>query len=172
MASVLRKLDAAEARAAIPVLADMIVDAVANGASVNFLAGLTQADAAAFWQGQMDGIEAGGRVLVVAELDGRIVGTVVVTHAPQPNAPHRAEIGKMLVHSSARRRGFGRQLLAAAEAVAREAGKTLLHLDTQTGSAGEALYRATGWTEMGVMPDHALTPDRRLAATTFFYKAI
>lgn len=172
MASILRQLDAATARDAIPALAGILVDAVARGASVNFLAGLSIEAASEFWQGQMAGIETGSRVLIVADLDGRIVGTVVVTFAPQPNGPHRAEIGKMLVHSSVRRRGIGRQLLDAAETVARQAGKTLLHLDTQTGSAGEALYRATGWTEMGVMPDHSLTPDGRLAGATFFYKAI
>ncbi len=168
----IRELDASAARAAVPELAVILVDAVANGASVNFLAGLSEAEAAIFWQGQMEAIEAGGRVLLVAEADGRIVGTVVVTFAPQPNGPHRAEIGKMLVHSSVRRRGVGRQLLAAAEEVARRAGKTLLHLDTQTGSAGEALYRATGWIEFGVMPGHSLTPDGRLEAATFFYKTI
>lgn len=168
----IRRLDGSAARAAVPALARILVDAVAHGASVNFLAGLTEAEAAAFWQGQMEAIEAGGRVLLVAEAEGGMVGTVVVTFAPQPNGPHRAEIGKMLVLSSARRRGIGRQLLEAAEVVARRAGKTLLHLDTQTGSAGEALYRATGWIAYGVMPGHSLTPDGRLEAATFFYKQI
>jgi GNAT superfamily N-acetyltransferase len=168
----IRPLDGPAARAAIPVLAGILVDAVAHGASVNFLAGLTEADAAAFWQGQMEAIETGGRVLLVAQIDGEMVGTVVVTFAPQPNGPHRAEIGKMLVLSRIRRQGIGRQLLAAAEQVARQAGKTLLHLDTQTGSAGEALYRATGWIEFGVMPGHSLTPDGQLESATFFYKPI
>jgi GNAT superfamily N-acetyltransferase len=168
----IRQMDGPAARAAIPRLATILVDAVAQGASVNFLAGLTETEAMSFWQGQMEAIEAGGRVLLVAEAEDGIVGTVVVTFAPQPNGPHRAEIGKMLVHSSVRRRGIGRQLLLAAEAVARRAGKTLLHLDTQTGSAGEALYRATGWIEFGVMPGHSLTPEGRLEAATFFYKTL
>ena len=166
------KLDAAAARAAIPALADILVDAVAHGASVNFLAGFSREDGVEFWQGQMAGVEAGGRVLLVAEAEGRIVGTVVVTFAPQPNGPHRAEIGKMLVHSSQRRRGLGGKLLQAAEAVVRASGRTLAHLDTETGSAGEALYRAHGWTEFGVMPGHSLTPDGTLASATFFYKQV
>ncbi|WEK51632.1 MAG: GNAT family N-acetyltransferase [Candidatus Kaistia colombiensis] len=166
------KLDGPAARAAIPALADILVDVVAHGASVNFLAGFSPDEAAAFWSGQMAGIETGSRVLLVAEVEGRIVGTVVVTFAPQPNGPHRAEIGKMLVHSSARRRGLGSRLLQAAEDVVRASGRTLAHLDTQTGSAGEALYRARGWTEMGIMPNHSLTPDGRLASATFFYKQV
>lgn len=167
-----RRLDRLAAEAAIPALAAILVDAVENGASVNFLAGFAQADGEAFWRGQIEAIGAGGRILIVAALDGRIVGTVVVTFAPQPNGPHRAEIGKMLVHSSARRRGIGSILLLAAEDAARENGRTLLHLDTQTGSAGEALYRAHGWTQMGVMPGHSLTPDGTISSATFFYKTI
>jgi len=171
MASIL-KLDAAAARAAIPQLADILVDAVAHGASVNFMAGFSQAEAERFWQGQMEAIEAGGRELLVAETGGKIVGTVVVTFAPQPNGPHRAEIGKMLVHSGARRQGIGSALLQAAEAAVRASGRTLAHLDTQTGSAGEALYRAHGWIEYGVMPGHSFTPDGTLASATFFYKQV
>lgn len=171
MASIL-KLDAAAARAAIPQLADILVDAVAHGASVNFMAGFSHDDATAFWQGQMEAIEAGGRILLVADIEGRIVGTVVVTFAPQPNGPHRAEIGKMLVHSSARRQGLGSDLLQAAEDVVRASGRTLAHLDTQTGSAGEALYRARGWIQYGVMPGHSFTPDGTLSAATFLYKQV
>lgn len=171
-AATLRRLGAADAEAALPALADILVDVVAHGASVNFLSGFSQADAIGFWRGQLAGIAAGGRILIVADVEGRIVGTVVLTFAPQPNGPHRAEIGKMLVHSSVRRRGIGRALLAEAEAAAREAGKTMLILDTEAGSLGDKLYRAEGWTEIGTMPDHSLTPDGRLSAATFFYKRV
>jgi GNAT superfamily N-acetyltransferase len=168
----IRRLDEKMAEAALPQLAAILVDAVANGASVNFLAGFSQAEGEAFWRGQIEGIASGGRILLVAEQAGELVGTVVLTLAPQPNGPHRAEIGKMLVHSSARRRGLGSRLLIAAEQVAREQGRTLLHLDTQTGSAGEALYRAHGWTLMGVMPGHSMTPDGTISSASFFYKQV
>jgi GNAT superfamily N-acetyltransferase len=167
-----RRLDAAGAEARIDELAAILVDAVMHGASVNFLAGLSMADAAAFWRGQMAGIAAGSRILLVLEEQHTIVGTVMLTLAHQPNAPHRAEISKMLVRSTARRRGFGTCLLQAAEQMARAYGRTLLLLDTQTGSAGEHLYRSCDWTPLGVVPDHALTPDGRPAATTFFYKRL
>jgi GNAT superfamily N-acetyltransferase len=165
-------LTIAEAEAALDQLAAILVDAVAHGASVNFLAGFTTAEAATFWRGQLPGIAAGERVLIVA-LDGaRLVGTVIVSIAPQPNAPHRAEIGKMLVHSAYRRRGIGARLLAAAEAAARGAGRSLLILDTHSGSDGERLYRRCGWTKVGEIPDHSLTPDGRLAPTSLFYKKV
>ena len=167
-----RSLSSEEASIRIAELADILVDAVAHGSSVNFLAGFDEAGAIAFWRGQLPGIADGSRILLIAEADGAIVGTTVLTLAPQPNAPHRAEIGKMLVHSTARRRRLGTRLLSAAEETARRLGRTLLLLDTHTGSAGEHLYRSCGWTEFGVVPGHALTPDGQPAPTTFFYKRL
>ncbi|MDJ1158896.1 GNAT family N-acetyltransferase [Chelatococcus sp. SYSU_G07232] len=168
----IRALGAVEAERRLPELAAVLVDAVAHGASVNFMAGFTEAEATAFWRGQLPEITAGGRVLLVAEAAGRLVGTVVVTFAHQPNAPHRAEIGKMLVHSGLRRQGLGKRLLTAAEEAARQAGRTLLLLDTEKGSAGDRLYRHCGWIEVGTVPNHAFTPDGRRAPTVIFYKEL
>lgn len=168
----IRALDATEAERRLDELAAILVDAVAQGASVNFMAGFTDAEGQAFWRGQLPGLAAGERQLLVAEAAGRLLGTVVLSLAHQPNAPHRAEIGKMLVHSAARRQGIGRRLLAAAEAAALAAGRTLLLLDTESGSAGDLLYRRCGWTEVGRVPEHAFTPDGRLAETTLFCKSL
>lgn len=168
----IRPLAATEAEARLAELAAILVDAVAHGASVNFLEGLAAPEAAAFWRGQIPGLADGSRALLVADDGARLVGTVVLTFAPQPNAPHRAEIGKMLVLAGLRRRGLGRRLLTAAEETARAHGRTLLLLDTQTGSAGEHLYRRCGWTAFGVVPGHALAVDGVPAPTTFFYKEL
>ena len=168
----IRRLDAAGAEARLAELADILVDAVASGASVNFMAGFPHSEAAAFWRAQLPGLADGSRRLFVADDGRRRVGTVVLALAPQPNAPHRAEIGKMLVRSDQRRRGLGRKLLAAAEAGAEEAGRTLLLLDTESGSAGDRLYRRCGWIAYGRVPDHAYRPDGALAETTMFYKRI
>jgi GNAT superfamily N-acetyltransferase len=167
---VIRPLDAAEAEARLDELADILVDAVAHGASVNFMAGFAREDGRAFWRDQLQGIAKGDKRLFVGDDCGRLVATVMVIYAPQPNAPHRAEIGKMLVLSSARGRGLGRRLLATAEEAARRAGRLLLMLDTESGSAGDKLYRSCGWREIGRVPDHAFKPDGRLAETTMFYK--
>jgi GNAT superfamily N-acetyltransferase len=169
---IIRQLDAAEAELRLPDLADLLVDAVAQGASVNFLAGFSQTDGHLFWRGQLPGVAEGSRRLFVAVEDDRLLGTVVLTFAHQPNQPHRADIGKMLVHSSARRRGLGRALLDTAEEEARRAGRTLLCLDTEEGSAGDALYRACGWTPIGTIPGYALSPDGVPAGATFFFKRV
>ena len=94
--------------------------------------------------------------MLVARLDGRIVGTVQLDPAWAPNQPHRAEVLKLLVHPDARRRGIARSLMVALEELARDNGWTLLTLDTWTGQAGEQLYRSLGYIAIGVDP--ALRP--------------
>jgi GNAT superfamily N-acetyltransferase len=168
----IRPLDAAATESHLPALAEILVDAVANGASVNFLAGFTLDQAETFWRAQIPGIASGNTQLLVAEDGKRLVGTVLLVFAHQPNAPHRAEIGKMLVHSSMRRQGLGRRLLTAAENAARQASRTLLMLDTEAGSAGDRLYRSCSWIPVGSVPNHAYRPDGRPAETTIFYKQL
>jgi GNAT superfamily N-acetyltransferase len=166
----IRPLPSNEAAPRLDELAALLVNAVESGASVNFMRGFTLEEAAGFWRGQLPGLADGSRVIVTAEADGRIVGTTVVTFAHQPNQPHRAEIGKMLVHSRHRRQGLGARLLSAAEATASAAGRTLLVLDTESGSAGERLYLRSGWTKVGEIPNYSFDPDGRLRAASIFYK--
>ena len=170
--TVIIELDGATAAARIHELVDLLQDAVAHGASVNFLAGLTASDARSFWSEVAVGVESGRQVLLVAERDGTIVGTAILTPAPQPNQPHRADVGKMLVHSSARRLGLGSALLVAIEQLADRQGRTLLMLDTEKGSAGEHLYTASGWTKYGEVPGHAQQTDGTPQPTSFFYKRL
>ena len=76
--------------------------------------------------------------------------------AQWPNARHRAEVAKLLVHSSVRRRGVGRSLMAELERIARSAARTLLVLDTIADSDAERLYEALGWTKVARIPEHAM----------------
>jgi len=166
----IRRLAMPEAREAASALADVLVDCVAGGASVSFMADLTRDEAVGFWQGEADADD--GRAILVAEDEAGIFGVVQVIPAWPPNQPHRADISKMLVHRRARRRGVAEALLAAAEVAAREMNRTVLVLDTVTGGAAEQLYEKRGWTRVGVIPDFALMPDGAPCATTVFYKAL
>ena len=172
--TVVRVLSAAEAAARTAELSAVLIDCVEGGASVSFMAPLTRERADAFWHGVADGVAAGDRVLAVAEdrAGGAIAGTVQVVFAWPENQPHRGDVAKMLVRRAARRRGLGARLLGAAEGAARAAGRTLLVLDTVTGSDAERLYARLGWTRVGVVPDYALWPDGRPCDTTFFYKRL
>jgi GNAT superfamily N-acetyltransferase len=78
----------------------------------------------------------------------------------------------MLVHRRARRRGVGALLMRAAEEAAQQAGKTVLVLDTVTGSDAERLYRRCGWSQVGVIPNYALWPHGGLCDTTVFHKQL
>ncbi len=165
-------LDSGGALRAIPALAAILADAVANGASVGFMAGNGAADYTAYWEEVARGVAAGRIILLVARLDGEIVGTAQVHPAGKPNQPHRANIAKVLVHSSARRRGLGEALMRAAEEAARQAGRTLLCLDTDEHSGARRLYNRLGWTEIGTIPRYALMPDGSDCGATFFYKSL
>lgn len=168
----LHRLTAPVAQVRSPELADILIDCVEGGASVSFMAPLARNKALAFWHGVADGVADGRRILLAAEdhATARLVGTVQVVCDQPENQPHRADIAKMLVHRCARRRGIAAQLMQAAEEAARAAGKTLLVLDTVTGSEAERLYTRLGWIRVGVIPGYALWPDGRPCATTYYYK--
>jgi GNAT superfamily N-acetyltransferase len=155
-------------------LADVLLDCVAGGASVGFMHPLPRAKAVGFWQNALASADRGERILLVAEdvESNTIVGTVQVVLTMPDNQPHRADVAKMQVHRRARRRGIGAALVRAAEAAAREAGRTLLVLDTVTGSDAERLYARLGWQRCGVIPGYALWPRGGLCSTTVFYREL
>ncbi|MET0661233.1 MAG: GNAT family N-acetyltransferase [Steroidobacteraceae bacterium] len=154
-------------------LCDVLIDCVAGGASVSFMWPMTRAKAEQFWRKAAASVARNERVILAAyDAQRAIVGTVSVIWAEPENQPHRADVAKMLVHRGARRQGVGAALVEAAERVAREAGKTLLVLDTVTGADAERLYARLGWQRCGVIPNYALWPDGRPCATTVFFKSL
>ncbi len=168
----IRRLSPAEAREHLDGLASVLEDCVAGGASVSYMAPFSHEDARNVFAAFAAEVEQGRRLLLAAFADGDLVGTVQVIFALPPNQPHRAEIAKLLVHRSARRRGVAELLMARAEAEARVEGRTLLVLDTATGDTAERLYERLGWTRVGVIPGYALYPDGRPCDTTVFWKAL
>jgi GNAT superfamily N-acetyltransferase len=158
--------------ATIAQLAGVLMDCVEGGASVGFMHPLELCKAEAFFRRLGGDVAAGARILLVAEDDTGIVGTVQVVLAQPDNQPHRGDITKMLVHRRARRRGTGFELMQAAEAHARASGKSLLVLDTVTGSDAERLYRRLGWILAGVIPDYALFPRGGLTSTSVYYRQL
>lgn len=168
----IRILDADAARAAIPDLCETLSDCINGGASLGFMLPFAPEDAASYWQEIADAVAAGGIILAVAEHEGRIVGTVQVGLASKPNQPHRGDLMKLLVHRSARGLGLSRKLMAAVEDEAARRGRTLLVLDTATGSEAENIYPRFGWERVGVIPDYALWPQGGYCGTTLFYKRI
>jgi GNAT superfamily N-acetyltransferase len=154
-------------------LSELLIDCVGNGASISFMWPLSKERALAFWQGVAVSAARGERIVLAArDSRGRIVGTVQAITAMPDNQPHRADIAKMLVHSGVRRQGVGEALMRAVEGYAAAGGKTLLCLDTATGSAADRLYTRLGWQRVGEIPHYALMPDGAPCPTTFFYKFV
>ena len=166
----IRSISAEDGTALLPDLVELLRDSVENGASVGFLLPFSRSSNRAYWEQMLKEIESGNRTLLVAEKNGRVVGSVQLELAAKPNALHRAEVQKLLVHSVHRKRGLGRALMGAIEEVARNLGRTLLVLDTLQGDNGERLYAKCGYVRVGEIPKYASLSDGSLHATVMFYK--
>ncbi|HEY7023051.1 MAG TPA: GNAT family N-acetyltransferase [Ktedonobacterales bacterium] len=169
---VIAPLDLNRSEDLLDALDTLLRDAVESGASVGFLPPLAPDESRAFWQETLDEVAAGTRLALGAWLDEQLVGTVHLALAMKPNARHRGEVQKLLVHMTARRRGIAQKLLDAIERAALESGRTLLVLDTELGSDAERLYRRVGYNEAGVIPRFAATTAGPLTATVIFYKEL
>lgn len=156
--------------ACVEALADVLIDCVEGDASVSFMHPLTRERAEAFWRKVAADAAAGGRAVLVAEDEYGVCGTVQLIFDLPENQPHRADVAKMLVHRRARRKGLGAALMRAAEALARERGRTLLVLDAVTGGDGARLYERLGWVRAGDVPNFALLPRGGFCSTTYYYR--
>jgi L-amino acid N-acyltransferase YncA len=112
--------------------------------------------------GELEGkIEAGRGTLLVAELDGEVVGWAGFSAYDDP-AEYYAGVAEsaLYVDRGARRLGVGRALL---EALALEAGRDgrykLIAKIFTTNEASIALFRACGWRDVGVHYRHGKLDD-------------
>ncbi|MCO4744597.1 MAG: ribosomal protein S18-alanine N-acetyltransferase [Proteobacteria bacterium] len=89
------------------------------------------------------------RALVVeveGHIHGHLISSVVVDEA---------EVLTVVVHPDARRRGFGRELLATATLTWRAEGVLRAFLEVRAGNAAaRRLYEEAGWTESGRRADY------------------
>jgi GNAT superfamily N-acetyltransferase len=156
----------------IAQLSEVLTDCVEGGASVSFMLPLSSEKALGFWRRVAADVRSGKRILLVADDERGIAGTAQVALDMPENQPHRGDLAKMLVHRRARNRALGAALLRAAEDAAREAGLSVLVLDTVTGGAGERLYQRLGWHRVGEVPDFALWPGGGFCSTTYYYRKL
>jgi len=170
---VVEVLDADRAERELRALVGLLKDAVDSGASVGFLPPLGDAEGAAYWRGVVEAVRDGSCVLLAArEADGTLVGTAQLLLAMRVNGSHRAEVAKVIVHTTARRRGIGRALMLALEARARGLGRTTLVLDTRRGDPSEGLYTSVGYTLAGVIPRYARSANGALDPSAFYYRVL
>ena len=168
----IEQLTADQAHINVDDLVELLRDSVAGGASVGFLPPLEIDEARAYWSGAIADMAEGALLLLIARQEGSVVGTIQLALAQKPNARHRAEVQKLMVHTRARRQGIGQALLTAADDAARRAGRTLLVLDTRAGDPSEQLYLKHGYTRVGAIPQYARSANGELHATAIFYRLL
>lgn len=174
LAITISPLSATEATDHVAELGVLLHACVHDGASIGFVLPFTKADGEAYWRNKvLPRVQDGVVVLLVARLDGRIVGSVQLDHDTPPNQPHRAEVRKLLVHPDCRRQGIAKALMAAIESRAAALGRRLITLDTRTGDHAEPLYTALGYRTAGIIPGYCRDPfAAKLDPTTVMYKTL
>lgn len=166
------RFSAADVDQRLDAFAGLLVDVVADGASIGFLAPLDPAEASAYWRSVVQALRGEGRVLLAAFDSEGLAGTVQLDLAGMPNGSHRAEVVKLMVHLRARGQGLGADLMRQVESLARQHGRSLLVLDTRRGDPSESLYRRIGYQEAGAIPRYARSSTGQLHETVFFYKEL
>jgi len=163
-------IDESEARLHLDALAEMLIQSVEDGALVGFVLPFDREQALKYWEDLFTSVRDGDRLLICADVDGHVVGTVQLYLSPEPNAPHRAEVYKLLVHRNFQRQGIGLALMQCVEREAANRKRSLLLLDTAEGGASERLYRRLNWHEVGSVPHHFVDPHGQPKVSIYFMK--
>ena len=172
MPVIIRPVTAGELPTLRPQLVALLQHNVDDGASIGFLPPLSAAEASAYWQSVEEALAGPNRLMLVAEADGQLLGTVQLDLVAKTNAPHRAEVIKLMVELAARRQGIARALMQAIEARAQAIGRTTLVLDTHEGDPSELLYQGLGYVRVGAIPQYVLNEKGGMDATVIYYKLL
>jgi GNAT superfamily N-acetyltransferase len=151
-------------------LADVLIDSVESGASVGWTAPPSQDEAGAWWREQLAASHL--EIWIARDVTGRVLGTVSLQLVSKKNGRHRAEVAKLMVHREGRGQGISTKLMESLEAFALAQGRSLLLLDTETGSLAESLYARWGWKVFGTVEGYTLADDGSMSGTTFMLKRL
>jgi ribosomal protein S18 acetylase RimI-like enzyme len=77
-----------------------------------------------------------------------------------------------MVHTNHRGQGVAQALMKTVEEQARQAGRTILVLDTREGDPSEKLYAKLGYIRAGIIPEYARSTNGLLHSTVFMYKLL
>ncbi len=156
----------------MPDLIVLLQDAVHGGASLGFLPPLSDDEARRYWMDVLYEVT-DESVILLGVLDGDdLIGSAQLALASRANARHRAEVQKVMVHTSRRQRGIGWALLRALDDIARRQERSLLILDTRRGDNAERLYEKYGYSRAGVIPEFARSATGTLDDTVIFYRRL
>jgi acetyltransferase len=156
-------------------LCRLLGDCVRGGASIGFIEPLADGEVEAYWEGAVGDAASGSRLVLVAREapGGPILGSAQLAFESKANGRHRAEVQKVIVAPSHRRKAIGSALMSAVESAARARAVRLLCLDTSDGRTGaRKFYEALGYSYVGGIPGFALDPDGTPGKNAIYYKTL
>jgi acetyltransferase len=168
----IQQVGATQLEPLLPQMVALLQDVVHAGASVGFLPPLSKDEAKEYWLSVHQAIQGPEKLLWVATEGGLVVGTIQLNLETRANGIHRAEIAKVMVLTSQRRKGIAKAMMSVAEAEALRLGRTTLVLDTLEGHPAVLLYQNLGWQTAGVIPKYAIYEDGEQHGTVVMYKLI
>ncbi|KAJ4011706.1 hypothetical protein NW752_008714 [Fusarium irregulare] len=164
----------------IPYLAAIHASCITHDRTIaEFLPPLSHEKLLAWWKERIAEVADGKRLIFIL-LDetepghrpkgSEVKGVVMLSMSSSETGPFRGVVEKLLVHKGFRNRGGARTLMSALETEATKRGRTILLLDTETGSPAEEMYKKLGYNELGKIPEYGLSPNGELKGGTFFWK--
>jgi predicted N-acetyltransferase YhbS len=120
------------------------------------------------------GFERGTLIHLVAEVDGVVVGTGMLTRNEHPFKAHRGTVGSLVVHPDYQRRGIARRIVQAMHGYAVSMGLEFLEIGCRGGTPAEQVYSRLGFVECGRFPRGLIEPwgERLVFDEVSFYMPV
>jgi GNAT superfamily N-acetyltransferase len=100
----------------------------------------------------LQALEDGNGLQLVAEVGGRVVGTAALNRHTHPLFAHRAQVDDVVVHGDYQRRGIARRLVAELRNRAQAMGIEMLEVSCRADTPAEQVYPRLGFVEYGRLP--------------------
>ena len=123
----------------------------------------------------LEGLERASRtsfVVLVAEREGEIVGSLTLVQPDHILTRHRVGVAGFVVAARARGTGMARRLIDEAADWARRWGGTMLEISCRGGTHAEEAYRGLGFIEWGRLPQGLIEHDGAAFDDVHFYRPL
>lgn len=140
----------------------LVVDLVAAGAALGWVDPPSTDEVRALLIGVAEEVETGEAALVLARVEGAVVGFGYWRRYLRPTYRLHADLERVAVRADQHRRGLGRALTAALIELARREEIEQLTLDMRVDNTpAVSLYGSLGFREYGRCPDFVAVGDQR-----------
>ncbi len=145
----------------LPALSEILASCVNGGASVSFMLPFAPQTAITFLVTHCRQRGGRGSALCWPPSTRRNVPSAPCNLSPvnRKTSPIERMSPNYWFTKNVRRQGIAQALMSELERIARRERKTVLVLDTATGSGAEQFYACCGWEKVGQIPRLALMPD-------------